>query len=147
MIAPVMLAVASFIAGHPTVVTCDATLNGQAANAPAGTTPIASTPYGGNTIYVVPSICDESNAPVGTEQFAHAIGTIVHEASHARGVVSESCAEMTADVGVFDVLRRFYNIPFFSSMSVLVGAEVLAFTRRRPADYQPEACWASGVYG
>jgi hypothetical protein len=147
VVAPVILAVVSFIAGHPTTVACDATLNGHAASAPAGTTPIAWTPYGGSTIYVLPSICDESNATVGTEQFAHAIGTFIHEATHARGVVSESCAEMTADIGVFDVLRRFYDVPFFSSTSVLVGAEVFAFTRQRPAEYQPEACWQSGRFG
>lgn len=145
MIAPVILSVVAFIAGHPTTVVCDATLGGHAAEAPADITPIGFTPYGGNVIYALPSLCDETSMPVGSTRFAHALGTFVHEASHARGVRSESCAEMTADIGVFDVLRRFYSIPFFSARSVAIGAQVLAFTRARPPNYQPEACWASGT--
>lgn len=141
MVPAVILSVVAFIAGHPTQIVCDANLGGLA------TSPneIARTPYGGNVIYALPRICDELFAPVGTNAFAHAIGTVIHEASHARGLRSESCAEMTADIGIFDVLRRFYGAAFFSARSVAVGAQVLAFTRARTADYQPEACWLSGT--
>lgn len=136
----VILSVVAFIAGHPTQVVCDATLGGLSASP----NEIARTPYGGNVIYALPRICDELVAPVGTEAFAHAIGTVIHEASHARGLRIESCAEMTADIGVFDVLRRFYGVSFFSAMSVRVGDQVLAFTHARASNYQPEACWLRG---
>lgn len=145
--APTMVAAASWVAGHPVTIACDAALDGHAASLQAGLTPLAWTPYGGNIIYAQPSLCDETSATIGSQAFAQAIGTIIHEATHARGVVSESCAELTADVGVFDVLRRFYDVPFFSATSVLVGAEVLGLTRARPANYQPEACWRSGLFG
>lgn len=144
MIGPVILSVIAFIAGHPTTVVCDATLGGHA-DASTGFTVIAWSAYGGDTIYAAPSLCDETRGRVGSLAFAHSIGTFIHEASHARGIHTETCAELTADIGVFDVLRRFYNVPFFTPLSRLVGAQVLTFTRARPTAYQPETCWG-GVY-
>lgn len=140
MVAAVVLSVVAFIAGHPTQVVCGDGLGGHA-------TPgvIGWTAYGGNVIYVTDKICVGSNAEVGSDAFALGIGTLIHEAAHARGVRKESCAEMTADIGIYDVLRRFYNVPFFTPTSRMVGLQVLENTRRRPAEYQPEACWASGT--
>ena len=134
----VILSVVAFIAGHPTQVACDPTLNGH----PAG---IAWTAYGSSKIYAAPDICTDAAQPVDSWQFAYALGTFIHEAAHARGIRSESCAELVADIGVYDVLRRFYNIPFFTVESETIGGTVLANSHRRGPEYQPEACWATGT--
>lgn len=145
MVAPIILSVVAFVAGHPTAVACDANVNQGPNPPPPGFVVEAWTPYGGNVIHTLPSLCDGSNDPVGSPQFAAALRVFIHEAAHARGVHSETCAEMTADEGVFDVLRRFYGVPFFSPLSERVGAEVLALTRVRPPEYQPELCWRTGT--
>ncbi len=135
--------VVTYIAGHQTSIVCDPALGGHSATE---SDPVGWAAYGGNIIYVVPQICVDMSADLGTAQFAQGIETLIHEAAHARGVQSESCAELTADIGVFDVLQRFYDTPFFTPLSVAVGDQVLAATRLRPAALQPEACW-NGVYG
>lgn len=140
MIAPVILSVVAFIAGHQTAVVCDPTLDGHAIPGATGWTYT-----GGNVIYVVPSICDETRAKIGSLRFADGLSTVIHEAARARGLSRDSCVEMVADIGVFDVLRRFYGVAFFTPLSREIGAQVLALTRGRPASYQPEACWASGT--
>lgn len=147
MVAPVILAVVSFVAGHGTTVACDANVNPGPNPPPPGFVVEAWTPYGGNVIHALPTVCDESNNPVGSPQFVVSLATFIHEAAHARGIRTETCAEMTADIGVYDVLRKFYGIPFFSRLSKQIGAEVLALTRVRPPEYQPERCWNSGAYG
>lgn len=141
MVAPVILAAVAFIAGHPTSVVCDADVNhGPVAERP-GLTLKGWTAYGGNVIHVLPGFCSASTLLPGAPGFPETIELFIHEAAHARGIVSESCAELTADMGVFDVLRRFYGVPFFSPLSVRVGRAVLAHSREAPADYQPELCW------
>ena len=144
-VAPVILSVVSWIAGHPVTVACDVDTNPSPFPSP-GYTATAWTYTGGNVIHVMPAFCDYSTAPVGSDNFARVIDVFIHEAARARGVQTDTCVEMTSDVGVYDVLRRFYGIPFFSRMSVLVGAQVLALTRTLPASFQPEACWASGTW-
>lgn len=124
-------------------IVCDPDLGGHAAEYPGA---LGWTAYGGSTIYVILSICANATARPRSATFADAIGAVIHEAAHARGIRSESCAEMTADIGVYDVLRRFFGVPFFSSDSEVIGALVLAETRQLPAAYQPEACWRSGIY-
>ena len=139
-----MVEAASWIAGHPVTVACDADVNQSPFQAPAGREATAWTLIGGNVIHVYPAFCDASSAPIGSVQFAQALDVFIHEAAHASGTRVESCAELTADIGVYDVLRRFYAIPFFSQMSATIGAQVLADTRTLSAAYQPEACWQSG---
>lgn len=142
MVAPVILAAAAFIAGHPVTVACDANVNHGPVAERAGETLQGWALYGGDVIHVLPAYCRASTIRPGDPGFAATIDLFIHEAAHARGIVSESCAELTADVGVFDVLRRFYGVPFFSRLSRQVGAQLLAISRRKPADYQPGLCWS-----
>jgi len=147
MLAPVILAIVTAIAGHPTTVACDADSNPSPFPTAPGYVVAAWTLTGGDTIHALPLLCNESRYPLGSTEFAAAIETFIHEAARARGVVTDSCAQLTADEGVYDVLRRWYGVPFFSPMSEQVGAQVLSLTRKLPASYQPELCWNSGSYG
>lgn len=141
MVAPVILSVVAFIAGHPTNVACDADVNHGGIPSRPGFALKGWAQHDGNVIHVLPGFCDASTLRPRDPGFPETIELFIHEAAHARGIVSESCAEMTADIGVFDVLRRFYGVPFFSRLSVRVGRAVLAMTREGFADYQPELCW------
>lgn len=143
--APRVVAAASWVAGHPVTVACDADTNPSPFPAAPGAVITAWTLTGGNVIHALPAICGETDAEPGTTQFADGIATMLHEAARARGLTSDSCVELFADIGVFDVLRRFYGIAFFSDMSVRIGSQVLGLTRQRPASYQPATCWASGA--
>lgn len=141
------LDVAAFIAGHPVDVVCDADVNQGPNTPPPGFIIEAWTTYDTGPIHLIPERCNDLSAPRGSLQFAQGIHTLVHEASHARsprGLRKESCAELTSDLGVYDVLRRFYGIPFFSARSWLIGGQVLALTRQLPSAYQPEGCT---IYG
>ena len=60
-----------------------------------------------------------------------------NESAHLRGVRLEACAELWANLVVFDVLSRFYRVPMFSTLSWRVGEQVAALTRARPAEFQP----------
>lgn len=144
MVAAVVLAVIASIAGHPVQVACDADVNHSSLTAPIDFQVVAWAVVGGSVIHVLPRECLYSFAVPRMPEFAEMIEVFIHEAAHARGIASESCAELTVDIGVFDVLRRFYRVPFFSPLSLRVGAEVLAHTRTLLPDYQPEACWNSG---
>lgn len=141
---PIALSVAAMIAGKPVTVACDADINPGPTGLPApGFAVEAWTLYGGDTVHMLPQLCDDLAARPGTIEFASGIRVLIHESAHARGIRREDCAELVADIGVFDVLRRRYDIPFFSPLSRLIGAQVLALTRLRPTNYQPETCWSS----
>lgn len=142
MVAPVILSVVAFIAGHPTSVACDADTN-QSPFAAPGYVATAWTYTGGNVIHAHPAFCTASNDAIGTDGFARAMDVFIHEAARARGLQKDSCVEMLADIGVYQVLRDFYGVPFFSAMSRKVGAQVLALTRTLTPNFQPEACWAA----
>lgn len=146
VIAAVLLSAIAFVAGHPTTVACDANTNPSPFPTAPGQTATAWTLTGGNVIHVIPQFCLASNAQPGSDAFARAMDVFIHEAARARGFSSDSCVELMADEGVYDVLRRFYSIPFFSPLSVQIGAQVLALTRTTPQSYQPEACWAKGTF-
>lgn len=145
MVAPVILSVVAFIAGHPTSVACDADVN-PSPFATVSDPASAWTYTGGNVIHALPGVCAETAAPLGSVEFADGIATMIHEAARAHGWQGDSCVELLADIGVYQVLRDFYGVPFFSTMSERIGVQVLALTRRRPAEYQPELCLASGMY-
>jgi len=141
-----MVAAASWIAGHPVTVACDVDVNPSPFPIAAGFVATAWTLTGGSVIHATSTVCDETSAQVGTMAFADGIATMIHEGARAHGWQSDSCVELLADIGVFDVLQRFYGVPLFSSTSELVGAEVLGLTRARPTSFQPESCWASGRF-
>ena len=143
-VAPVFLAAIAFIAGHPTTVVCDANTNPSPFASP-GYTATAWTYTGASVIHADPVFCSDTNDQPGNDGFARAIDVFLHEAARARGIQSDSCVELVSDVGVYDVLRRFWNVPFFSGESERIGAQVLALTRTLPATFQPESCWSSGV--
>lgn len=133
--------VAAAVAGHPTQVVCDADVNPSPKPSAPGFFAPAWTVIGAGPIHLVPALCSNMSAKVGSAEFANAIGTLVREASIAGPVRSEACASLVQAVGVYDVLRRFYNVPFFTRLSWSIGTQVLANVRAGPkGDYQPEAC-------
>ncbi len=144
-VAPIFLSVIAFIAGHPTQVSCDADTNPSPFATAPGATVTAWTLTNGTVVHALPSLCLETQTKPGTLLFADALATMIHEAARDEGIQSDSCVEMLADVGVYDALRRFWNVPFFSRESEQIGSQVLYLTRRKPASYQPETCWSSGV--
>lgn len=142
--APILVSVAAMVAGKPMNVACDADTNfGNTAPPPAGFVVEAWTPYGGDTVHMLPQLCDDVLQQPGTEEFATGIRVLIHESAHARGVRREDCAELTADIGVYDVIRRLWGIQFFTPLSWQIGSQVLNLTRLRPLNYQPETCWDS----
>lgn len=143
---PKVVEVASWIAGHPVTVACDADTNPSPFPAPPGSVATAWTFTGGNVIHVHPGFCTASTAPLGSDAFARVMDVFIHEAARARGLSDDSCVELLADLGVYDVLQRFYGVPFFSPLSEEIGAQVLALTRTLPSVYQPESCWQSGGF-
>lgn len=136
MLPVVALAVVAFIAGKPASVVCDADTN-PPIGAPPGYVVEAWTKVGSDTEHITPSLCAGLSARPGSIEFARSLRVVIHESAHARGTRVEACAELWADLAVFDVLRRFYNIGFFTPLSAEIGAQVLAETHRRPAVYQP----------
>lgn len=128
MIAPaVALMVAAFIAGHPTQVLCDV---------PPTAVVVAWTNPGSSVIHMQEDACAGLAAKPGDLSFAHGLSALIHESAHARGVRSEACAEAWADLTSYDVLRRFWHVPFFTPLSWLVGAQIREESRRLPASYQ-----------
>lgn len=135
MLPAVVLAVVAFIAGKPATAVCN--VDGYPGTAPPGFTVEAWTQVGGDLVHLAPSVCAALQTPPGTVSFARGLRVVIHESAHARGVSSESCAETWADLTVYDVLRRFYRVEFFTPLSAEVGGQVYAETLRRPSDYQP----------
>src|SRR5437867_3953223 len=98
MIVPALvLTIAATIAGHPTQVVCDV---------PATESVAAWTIPGTSTIHMKEHICAELDRRPGDPLFAVALATLIHESAHARGVSAEDCAELWADLVVYDVLER-----------------------------------------
>lgn len=136
MLPAVALAVVAFIAGKPATAVC--TTDGYKGQpAPAGYILEGWTTPGTDTVHLDPTICADLSAQPGSVAFARALRVVIHESAHARGTRSEACAELWADMTVYDVLRRFYNVDFFTPLSEEIGAQVLDETHRRPAVYQP----------
>lgn len=98
---------------------------------------------GASTEHMTSALCNGLSEKPGTVPFAQSLRVLIHESAHARGVRTEDCAEMWADLVVFDVLRRFYRVEFFSPLSRTVAGQVFAETLRRPSNYQ----WSSGSCG
>lgn len=136
----VIAAIALAVAGHPVEVRCDA----------GATNPFAFEVYGwanlnANEIHLQPGLCLVlQRRPDGTQPFAIAFGTLVHESVHARGIRAEDCAELWADLASFDLLQRFYGIPMFSYLSRVIGAGILYQTHLKPPSYQPTALSCAG---
>lgn len=142
MMAPILLSVAAMIAGKPVNVACDSDTNFGPTGPPApGFAVEGWTLYGGDTVHMLPQLCDGVNSIPGTIEFASGIRVLIHESAHARGYKREACAELVADEGIYQVLRDLWSIPFFSDLSRKIGAQILSLTRLRPGNYQPENCW------
>jgi hypothetical protein len=133
----IALLVATAIAGHPTTVTCD-TSGYPGPAPPPGFQVEAWTAVGSKEIHLAPFLCSGLDSPLGSAAFARSIGVLIHESAHARGIRTEDCAELWGNLVVFDVLRRFYGVPFFSRLSLQVAAQVRNFTLVRPTSYQPK---------
>src|SRR6266496_3650094 len=126
---------AAFIAGQPVQVTCDV---------PESATAVEAWSSPGLAIHMKPSLCTGLSRKIGEPErgagdvsFAHAIAVLIHESAHVKGVRAEDCAELYVDLGVYQVLRDYYGIPFFTPLSWLVGGQVHAHTLRLPPSYQP----------
>jgi hypothetical protein len=131
-------AVEASAVGKVVQVTCDAEVIRSPTPPPPGHLVNGWTIPGGATIHLLPGVCNALSLRPGAEQFAHAVATLIHESAHARGVRREDCAEMYADLVVFDVLRQFYGVSFFTSLSEQVGRQVYDQTRGLAPMYQPQ---------
>lgn len=123
----VALAVALFISGQPAQIKCDVASN------------LMVEAYvvhdGSQTIHMTQSLCDGLGARPSDPRFSYALGVLIHESSHLRGVRSEPCAELYAAVMVYEVLERFYRVPMFTSLSWDTGSRVQAANANRPQTY------------
>lgn len=129
----VALLIAASIAGHPVGIKCDAEINNPFPF------PVDGWAYvGGNELHMTRYLCDAlERRDTNETAFARALGTLIHEAAHTRGVESEACAELYAQVLVYQVLRDHYRIPFFTRVSRRVGEAVARLTSLLPPAYQP----------
>ena len=137
----VTLLIAASLAGHPTKIACDTPTNPGPVTPPPGYVVEAWTPYGGDTIHMSPALCSGFYAPIGSTRFAQSLRALLHESAHARGIVSEACAEAFAwrfSRSVFYTHYRFDAWLFF--IANRVAKQIEAETRLRPANYQPEGC-------
>jgi hypothetical protein len=143
MIPALVTAIAISLSGHPVSIDCD-TSTYPGPPPPAPYVVEAWTYTGGDVIHMRRELCEGFSFAPGTRRFAQSIRVLIHESAHARGIRSEACAELHAQLGVFDVLRRFYRISFFSSLSRLIGEQVYLEGLKRPANYQPSFNSCSG---
>jgi hypothetical protein len=139
VIAPVLAAiVAAFVAGHPTQIVCDADVNRSPTPAPPGFVATAWTAVGGNVIHMIPARCAGLEAKPGNGEFARSLGTLIHEASIARGVRTEQCANLWTALLPFEVLERYYDVPMGSPLSWSVAGQVLGHVLDGPPEYRPQ---------
>lgn len=144
MLPAVVAAVALAIAGHPVHVACDADANHPGVTPPVGAFVEGWTVPGSDTVHLASAYCDDLGRGVRSPYFPVAFGTLIHESAHARGVTSEACAEAWADLTYPDWLARFYGVPFFSPLSLSIGATIYAHTLAKPASYHPAATSCEG---
>jgi hypothetical protein len=142
---PILPTVASFVAQKPVNVACDTDVNPGTIAPPFGFTVEAWTPYGGDTVHMAPNLCEAITAPVGSDEFAAGLRVIVHEATHAKGEKREACAEYNADYLSYQVLSQIWGFQSLDpwAYNAVVGRihdQIMALTRQRPANYQPEGC-------
>jgi hypothetical protein len=123
------LAAVAFIAGYPAQIECDLPDNGDI---------MGFALPGAPALRMQPYLCANLGKQPWTPQFVQAIATVIHESAHLKGVKSETCAEWYAVAGIYDVLRRFYGIPFFSPFSRQIGNQALMFARSLGPTYQPD---------
>lgn len=134
------LAVGAFVAGHPVEIICDADVNPSPKPVPPGFVVDAWTLIGTGPIHMVPAICANLRARVGTPEFTHALRVLLRESAIAGQARSESCAELYAELGSYDVLRRFYRVPFFTALSRRIGDDVVAEVKTSPPNFAPSLC-------
>lgn len=144
--APILLSIAAMVAGKPMNVACDADTNfGPTGPPPPGYVVEAWTPYGGDTVHMLPQLCVGITFRPGTPEFAASLRVIVHESTHATGEKREACAEYNADYLSYRVLARLFGFGALDpwAYNAVVGRihnQIMEMTRIRPPDYQPEGC-------
>lgn len=137
MFAPIALAVAALIAGHPMKVACDV---------PAGSATAGRTLKGGDTIHVQQAVCDTLASGRATSRgFPHALHVLIHESVHGRGVKSEPCAELEAVTEPVFFLEAFYGVRLGDPLALNIVRTIMAESARLPASYQPQACASSDL--
>ena len=139
MIAPALaLLAAAFVAGKPVQVACDADVNLGGVQVQAGYSLEGWTVPGRSEIHLHPNICSGLAQPAYSAGFASAFRVVLHEAAHAKGIRSESCAEGYALVYARETARRFYRVPLWSSTSEELSAKIWGQTLLRPEVYRPD---------
>lgn len=131
--------VASFAAGKPVAVACDVETNN-----PLGDPRVQGwTRVGSSELHLRLPLCNyltlnpRSTVPGDLPRFVYALTVLLHESFHARGVVSEACANTYTQLISFDVLRRFYGVSFFTALSWQVGGMMNQNMLKQSANYHP----------
>jgi hypothetical protein len=107
-----MLVFVALVVGHQPVVACDADVNPPPGIViPPGYVVDGWTYLDGSEIHLHPEICRGSHAPVTSVAFARSFNVVAHESWHARGILSEGCAELFARLAVFDWYQRVWRKP------------------------------------
>jgi hypothetical protein len=102
----------ALVLGHPTQVSCDADVNPPPGiTVPAGYVVDGWARLDGSEIHFSPEVCRGSYAPVASRAFAKTFNVMAHETWHARGVLSEGCAELFARLAPFDLFPRVWRKP------------------------------------
>ena len=139
-------AIASFIAGHPVVVRCDADTNRPAQlRVPSGVALDGWSWIPSGEVHLDPMLCaDLAWTPEGTIPdglgFTTAVATLIHEAAHAGGVETEACANRRASRAMPFVLRRWYGIPVRSRLQVAIARQHRLLMEGVPVWDRPAAC-------
>ena len=132
--AEIAAAIVLAVSGHPGVmIGCDADTNNPYFNFPVAGWAI----FGGNEVHLHPQYCADMDPRVWRDSVTRgvALGVLIHEAAHARGVRSEQCAEMYAGVLMYEYLERFYGISMFSAESWEASRWWVVRNRSLPQNY------------
>src|SRR5688500_12347951 len=120
----VALLIAASIAGHPVGITCDADKNDPFPFPVDGWAQL-----NGNAMHLHPEMCAALRSGVQHSDFPRALGVLIHEAAHLRGVENEACAELYSHILAYQVLQEHYSVPFFSVKSRWIVTVIVQITR------------------
>lgn len=127
MIPALALAAAALIAGKPVGISCDLPPNGPL---------LGQSVIGSSAIRMRSDLCERLSSKTDDPGFAAALGVVIHESAHARGVRSEACATAWSVATAPWVLDRIYGVPMFTPLSWQVQDAILATVRASPPEYR-----------
>lgn len=134
---PLLIAVASFVAGHPVQVSCEAHVANPAIVLAQGYTLNAWTdPVTDNVLHMRNATCKQLNfGKPGNFFFDVSLETLVHESFHQKGIMDEACTEKHADQSMRFLLKKFYHIGAHSMTADVVYQNVMFWNKLLPDDY------------